>query len=101
MKFTIPLIYTTHRDAEDLQAGMIDFWRCIILEEPQGKTCVSASSVREMIFNLTCQSVFFTAISVILVVFSAVSVPARAVWAKHIDQIRGIFRRMMCKDTDS
>jgi hypothetical protein len=69
-----------------------------MLEEPQGKTCVSSPAVRgSIVVLMIVQSVFFAATSVIMVMYCTIPVPAREVWAKHADQVRKMLRRIHCR----
>jgi hypothetical protein len=96
--FTSYLVHDTIYDVETIKTGVIKFWRCKMLEEPQGKTCVSSPAVQGLIVVLMIvQSIFFAATSVIMVMYCTIPVPAREVWAKHADQVRKMLRRIHCR----
>jgi hypothetical protein len=97
LMFSINAVYEAifHKDTDN---GAVNYWRCKILDEPRGETCVSNSSVHGSILLLIITAFSFAVVSIILVFYSTIPTLARAVWIKHAHQLQGLLRRVNCRN---
>jgi hypothetical protein len=90
--YTMLGTYQTFQD-EEIANDIASFIRCRYTQDVFGITCVGASSVKGLLITLTILAIYYSVFSSLLVVYSSISAPARAVWTKHFNQIRQRFRR--------
>jgi hypothetical protein len=55
------------------------------------ESCTSTATVRGLFAVLIAQPIYFATFSVLLVVYSTIPAPARALWAKHMSQVKKLF----------
>lgn len=90
--FTILQTFLSYA-VKTLYSDTIAFVVCKVLDEPQGKTCSSSTSMRMYICLMAVLAIYLVSFSILLVVYSFIPAPAREVWSKELKRLRRIFHR--------
>ena len=91
MMYTVLGTYQTFQD-DNIVRGVVDFVYCRLTDERLGKACVSSDSVRGLTVVIIMQQIYNSVFSSLIVVYSSIPAPARAVWIKNLQQVRRVLR---------
>ena len=91
MMFTVLGTYQTFQD-DKIVDGLLDYGYCRTFVEHLGKACASSDSVRGLTVVIIIQPIYYSFFSSLIVVYSSIPAPARAVWIKNLQQVRRVLR---------